>query len=135
MKARSPKLAEYLEKVGVLGSTDQDAIMRAKKAYRKEYKAAHKRKHFKKHHELRPQFTDAEYAIIQAKASATGLTPTAYIKSVSLAHSTLIPHKETLQQILQTVSMIAMRLEKEQHPAGRQLSEAENTFVEYLKRN
>jgi len=133
MKARSPKLAQYLEDTGALYGSPED-IARAKIAYRKEYKASHKKQNAKKWHELRPQFSSQDYACIQHKAYDAGLAPTAYLKAIAINYDTgIVPHRDTLLHILQIVSMATIQLEKENHPGAQALFEAEQLLMEYLQ--
>lgn len=133
MKARSPKLAQYLEETGAINGSPED-IARAKIEYRKAYKAEHKKKSASKHNELRPQFTPPEYEAVKEKADALGITPTAYVKAVSLNYDTgILPHKDVLLNVLQILSMTTIVLERERHPAAASLYDAEKMLTEYLR--
>lgn len=133
MKARSAKLAQYLEETGAINGSPED-ILRAKARYRREYKAEHKKNNAAKWHELRPQFTSLEYETVKRNADALGLTPTAYVKAVSLAYDTgILPNKETLLNVLQTLSMATIQLERSGHPTAASLHEAETRLTEYLQ--
>jgi hypothetical protein len=134
MKARSPKLAQYLEETGALDGTPED-IARAKIEYRKQYKAAHKKRGAGKHRELRPQFSFAEYGTIKHKAEALGLAPTAYVKAVALKYDTgVLPEREALLRVFQTLSMAAILLERDGHPTAASLCDAEKWLTDYLKK-
>ena len=134
-KARSPKLAQYLEETGALNGTPED-IARAKAEYRKAYKAEHKKKNSSRRNELRPQFSFAEYDQIRHKAEIMGLTPTAYVKAVSLRYNTgVLPGKETLLYVLQTLAMATILLERDGHPTATSLREAEIRLSDYLKKH
>lgn len=126
-------MAQYLEETGALHGSPED-IARAKAEYRKAYKAENKKKNASKLHELRPQFSSPEYDTVREKAEALGLTPTAYLKTVGLAYDTgVLPHRDVLLNVLQMLSMAAIVLERESHPAAASLHDAEKMLVEYLQ--
>ena len=133
MKVRSAKLARYLEETGALNGSPE-AIARAKSAYRKAYKAENKKKNASKHSALRPQFTLAEYEAIKEKVETLGLTPTAFLKAVALKYDVgILPDRETLLYVLQTLAMATILLERESHHTGNALREAEDRLTAYLK--
>ena len=131
MKARSKKLAKYLEETGAIHGTPEDIAL-AKKEYTRLYKKNWKRNTLK-NKEIRATFTADEYSHIQCKAAARGMTPTTYIRKLALAPGgEPVPHTDRLLLILQKLRMAAIRAARENASSVPLLDEAEGLLLEYL---
>lgn len=138
MKVRSTKLWEYLKERGLLEASPED-IAKAKADYRRMYKKVWKQNKIPKR-ELRPGFTLREYSEIKIRAKEMHLTPTAYIKLLtlnSIANKATIPQRELLLAVLQRVSIAAIAVMKDESKRHIEeyVSNAETLLLHYLKEN
>ncbi len=118
MKIRSKKLFAFLEAKGVLDGTD-DAILEAKKEFRKNYKRDWKRYTRIKRKAINCLFTLHEYSDIQSQAKRMGLRPALFGREVILSathSSVLVPNKNELLKALQLVGMTGISLANAQLP-------------------
>ena len=129
------RMLHYLSEMGVLGSSEEE-IRSAKIEWRRKYKREWKSKN-KKSKELRPCFTPQQFEEIGIRAKLYSLNPTAYARDLILSaqeHSDLIPRKDELLYILQSVSMAEIALTKDRNRVEAQalLLQAEELLLKYL---
>ena|ERR1017187_810543 len=135
MKTYSKNLMNYLSEMGILGSSDEE-IQTAKIEWRRKYKREWKSKS-KKSKELRPGFTPQQFEEIGIRAKLYGLNPTSYARELILSaqeHTDLIPRKDELLYILQSISMAEISLGKisQNSEARGLLLQAEELLLKYL---
>jgi len=129
-------LINYLSEMGVLGGSSEE-IRVAKIEWRRMYKREWKRNR-KRNKQLRPDFTHQEFEEIRLRAKLYGLPMTTYARELIISAQTevdIIPCREQLMYILQSISMCEIALSKdrnstEAHPL---LLQAEEMLLHYLK--
>lgn len=134
MKIRSKPLYEYLLQANVLDGPDE-AIRRAKQAYRKSYKRQWKQRS-RPVKEIRYTVTIKQFVAIKKTANEAGLRHTTYAKAVAL-ESIGLPrlHNDALLEVLQFVSMAVIATERHQPytQVCDLLHKAETRLLEYLR--
>lgn len=142
-RIRSIPLYRYLLEGGYLAQSDE-VIAMAKKQYRRDYKRRWKKNKRNLKTEIRITFSKTELIHIRSRASQLKTNPTDFARQAVIASSKqefIIPGRETLQSILQKISMSAIILENEAsnstqgnelQDASQYLQEGEKLLMEYL---
>jgi hypothetical protein len=83
---KNSKLFEYLLEKGLIGSTDSEAISKAKADYRKQYLLQAKRKQRQSKKSITIQFSTAEFETFESYAKQYGMKYPALIKQILKAY-------------------------------------------------
>ncbi len=82
----SSGLIAYLDRLGLLASSDDDAIRQARVAYRKEYKTNHRKAKLKTYKSVTVYLNKTEYPLIESAAKRHKRSLTNFTKEAALAY-------------------------------------------------